>query len=169
MCFVFSDEDYESAVRALSGKLYLDPPEKKSAACGGDGMYVTQMLYFPILFSFVPNACWFHSFSRLSWVNNDLFDRVAIKYVDLIKSNANFCQSFCISEPVCTVFRVRLSGCVGEEADARGGGEGQKPPASAHLLLRPEHHRQRPGSRQARRLWDRSPQGTARPGESHKT
>ncbi|XP_038576160.1 ranBP2-like and GRIP domain-containing protein 3 isoform X1 [Micropterus salmoides] len=28
------DEDYESAVKALNGKLYLDPPEKRAAACG---------------------------------------------------------------------------------------------------------------------------------------
>lgn len=31
------DEDYESAVKALNGKLYPDPPEAKAAACG-DGM-----------------------------------------------------------------------------------------------------------------------------------
>ncbi|XP_070771295.1 E3 SUMO-protein ligase RanBP2 isoform X3 [Enoplosus armatus] len=30
------DEDYESAVKALNGKLYLDPPERKSAACGDE-------------------------------------------------------------------------------------------------------------------------------------
>uniref|UniRef100_A0A8D0ATT2 E3 SUMO-protein ligase RanBP2 n=1 Tax=Sander lucioperca TaxID=283035 RepID=A0A8D0ATT2_SANLU len=30
------DEDFESAVKALNGKLYLDPPEKKAAACGDD-------------------------------------------------------------------------------------------------------------------------------------
>uniref|UniRef100_UPI0037E97790 E3 SUMO-protein ligase RanBP2 isoform X1 n=1 Tax=Semicossyphus pulcher TaxID=241346 RepID=UPI0037E97790 len=30
------DEDYESAVKALNGKLYLDPPEKKVAACGDE-------------------------------------------------------------------------------------------------------------------------------------
>nr|XP_046259185.1 ranBP2-like and GRIP domain-containing protein 4 isoform X1 [Scatophagus argus] len=30
------DEDYESAVKALNGKLYLDPPEKKAAACGDE-------------------------------------------------------------------------------------------------------------------------------------
>ncbi|XP_068428477.1 E3 SUMO-protein ligase RanBP2 isoform X1 [Clinocottus analis] len=28
------DEDFESAVNALNGKLYLDPPERKAAACG---------------------------------------------------------------------------------------------------------------------------------------
>ncbi|XP_005747883.1 E3 SUMO-protein ligase RanBP2 isoform X1 [Pundamilia nyererei] len=28
------DEDYESAVKALNGKLYPDPPEKNAAACG---------------------------------------------------------------------------------------------------------------------------------------
>uniref|UniRef100_A0A4W6FHP3 RAN binding protein 2 n=1 Tax=Lates calcarifer TaxID=8187 RepID=A0A4W6FHP3_LATCA len=33
------DEDYESAVKALNGKLYPDPPQKKAAACG-DGMTV---------------------------------------------------------------------------------------------------------------------------------
>uniref|UniRef100_A0A8C4DAI0 E3 SUMO-protein ligase RanBP2 n=1 Tax=Dicentrarchus labrax TaxID=13489 RepID=A0A8C4DAI0_DICLA len=33
------DEDFESAVKALNGKLYADPPEKKAAACG-DGMCV---------------------------------------------------------------------------------------------------------------------------------
>uniref|UniRef100_A0A8C4DG40 E3 SUMO-protein ligase RanBP2 n=1 Tax=Dicentrarchus labrax TaxID=13489 RepID=A0A8C4DG40_DICLA len=31
------DEDFESAVKALNGKLYADPPEKKAAACG-DGI-----------------------------------------------------------------------------------------------------------------------------------
>lgn len=30
------DEDFESAVKALNGKLYPDPREKKAAACGGD-------------------------------------------------------------------------------------------------------------------------------------
>uniref|UniRef100_A0A3B4UK30 E3 SUMO-protein ligase RanBP2 n=1 Tax=Seriola dumerili TaxID=41447 RepID=A0A3B4UK30_SERDU len=30
------DEDYESAVKALNGKLYPDPPEKKDAACGDE-------------------------------------------------------------------------------------------------------------------------------------
>ncbi|XP_040912885.1 RANBP2-like and GRIP domain-containing protein 5/6 isoform X2 [Toxotes jaculatrix] len=30
------DEDYESAVKALNGKLYPDPPEKKAAACGDE-------------------------------------------------------------------------------------------------------------------------------------
>ncbi|XP_044071862.1 E3 SUMO-protein ligase RanBP2 isoform X2 [Siniperca chuatsi] len=30
------DEDYESAVKALNGKLYLDPPEKNAAACGDE-------------------------------------------------------------------------------------------------------------------------------------
>ncbi|KAM9347457.1 E3 SUMO-protein ligase RanBP2 [Symphorus nematophorus] len=30
------DEDYESAVRALNGKLYPDPPERKAAACGDE-------------------------------------------------------------------------------------------------------------------------------------
>ncbi|XP_035860470.1 E3 SUMO-protein ligase RanBP2 [Sander lucioperca] len=30
------DEDFESAVKALNGKLYLDPPEKKAAACGDE-------------------------------------------------------------------------------------------------------------------------------------
>lgn len=39
ICFDFSDEDYESAVKALNGKLYPDTPEKKAAACG-DGMFV---------------------------------------------------------------------------------------------------------------------------------
>lgn len=61
-CFEFSDEDYESAVRALNGKLYLDPPEKKAAACGGDGMYVTQMLYYPVrphCFHLYQTLCWF--------------------------------------------------------------------------------------------------------------
>ncbi|XP_071357081.1 E3 SUMO-protein ligase RanBP2 isoform X2 [Trachinotus anak] len=30
------DEDYESAVKALNGKLYPDPPQKKAAACGDE-------------------------------------------------------------------------------------------------------------------------------------
>ncbi|XP_056279589.1 E3 SUMO-protein ligase RanBP2 isoform X2 [Pseudoliparis swirei] len=30
------DEDFESAVNALNGKLYLDPPVKKAAACGNE-------------------------------------------------------------------------------------------------------------------------------------
>uniref|UniRef100_I3J9D8 E3 SUMO-protein ligase RanBP2 n=1 Tax=Oreochromis niloticus TaxID=8128 RepID=I3J9D8_ORENI len=30
------DEDYESAVKALNGKLYPDPPERKAAACGDE-------------------------------------------------------------------------------------------------------------------------------------
>ncbi|XP_034418242.1 E3 SUMO-protein ligase RanBP2 isoform X3 [Cyclopterus lumpus] len=30
------DEDFESAVNALNGKLYLDPPVKKAAACGDE-------------------------------------------------------------------------------------------------------------------------------------
>ncbi|XP_034042305.1 E3 SUMO-protein ligase RanBP2 isoform X1 [Thalassophryne amazonica] len=30
------DEDYESAVKALNGKLYSDPPQKTAAACGYD-------------------------------------------------------------------------------------------------------------------------------------
>ncbi|XP_033474036.2 E3 SUMO-protein ligase RanBP2 isoform X2 [Epinephelus lanceolatus] len=30
------DEDFESAVKALNGKLYPDPPEKKAAACGDE-------------------------------------------------------------------------------------------------------------------------------------
>ncbi|XP_039675069.1 RANBP2-like and GRIP domain-containing protein 2 [Perca fluviatilis] len=30
------DEDFDSAVKALNGKLYLDPPEKKAAACGDE-------------------------------------------------------------------------------------------------------------------------------------
>lgn len=42
-------------------------------------------------------------------------------------------------------FRVGLSGGVGKEANTRGGEKSQKPPASTHLLLWPEHHGQRPG------------------------
>lgn len=30
-----SDEDFESAVKALNGKLYPDTPERKSASSGG--------------------------------------------------------------------------------------------------------------------------------------
>lgn len=62
--FEFSDEDYESAVQALNGKLYLDPPVKKAAACG-DGMYVIschthyfiQLLVLTFVICQVP--CWF--------------------------------------------------------------------------------------------------------------
>lgn len=42
-CFEFLDEDYESAVKALNGKLYDDCPRKKAAACG-DGTYVVSCI-----------------------------------------------------------------------------------------------------------------------------
>lgn len=37
------DEDFESAVKALNGKLYDDRPKKKAAACA-DGVYVMSCL-----------------------------------------------------------------------------------------------------------------------------
>lgn len=62
-------------------------------------------------------------------------------------------------------FRTGLPGGVGEEANARGGGEGQEPPASSHLLLRPWRHWQRHRPRQARGLWHRSPPSPTRTGK----
>lgn len=48
-----SDEDFESAVKALNGKLYPDTPEKKSASFS-DGMLVilfvfSHLLMLPVL------------------------------------------------------------------------------------------------------------------------
>lgn len=39
-----SDEDFESAVKALNGKLYPDAPEKKSAS-SGDGTSVIPFVF----------------------------------------------------------------------------------------------------------------------------
>lgn len=47
-----SDEDFESAVKALNGKLYPDTPEKKSASFS-DGMLIilffSHLLMLPVL------------------------------------------------------------------------------------------------------------------------
>ena len=39
--FYFSDEDYESAVKALNGKLYPDSPESTAAACGEGMVFIS--------------------------------------------------------------------------------------------------------------------------------
>lgn len=65
----------------------------------------------------------------------------------------------------CAALRARLSVCLGEETNASGRGESKEPPASAHVLLWPEHHGQRPRHRGARRFRDGATQSPTRPGE----
>lgn len=140
-----SDEDFESAVKALNGKLYPDAPEKKSAS-SGDGTSV-----IPFVFTHF-------------WLQLDLIFVIFHGQRDVPKE-CSCNHSLCVFSKCGFTCRVRLPGGVGEEAHPRGGAESQKSSASTHLFLRPEHHRQRHRQRQSGGFWNRSSQGATRTGK----